>query len=513
MALSVEFEQSAYETLLMRAFLRKFGQECPQEYKWFLETGATQMPDWGRHYPKQWTEAARETLQMELGTSRATKEVLSRIRRIRSRNGKNAVLLGGPPCQSYSLIGRSRNAGNLNYDPARDKRQSLYLEYVKVLGELRPAVAVMENVKGMLSARFGDELIMDKVLLELRNAAGIDSYRLFTVSGSDSGAWDEDRGATDFLVRAEEHGIPQTRHRVIIVCVRNDIVDALPAGDFLRLKKCDSPPSVLDVIGCMPKLRSRLSRGDNLEAWCDVVMATCKRLMRISMPGMTSSQMSRFRDAVHSAERVAAARLMKQYAEEPDRTSLKSSLPFRNWIQNANIGCLPNNDRRGHMPSDIGRYLFAAAFAIAKGTSPRSADFPDFLVPNHMNWRTGKFTDRFRVQIGKRPSSTITSHISKDGHYYIHPDPTQCRSFTVREAARLQTFPDDYLFMGGRTRQYVQVGNAVPPYLALQIARRVASLIEEYKRSRGRPFSGMANRSVKKKPKRYTAISFEPAGS
>lgn len=148
------------------------------------------------------------------------------------------------------------------------------------------------------------------------------------------------------------------------------------------------------------------------------------------------------------------------------------------WIERPELRALAQHETRGHMVSDLGRYLFAAVYGQEYGSSPKAEDFPVSLVPNHKNWHTGMFSDRFRVQIAGEPSTTVTSHISKDGHYFIHPDPMQCRSLTVREAARLQTFPDDYLFMGNRTEQYVQVGNAVPPFLARQIAALIHQTID-----------------------------------
>ncbi len=140
-----------------------------------------------------------------------------------------------------------------------------------------------------------------------------------------------------------------------------------------------------------------------------------------------------------------------------------------------------NHETRAHLTGDIHRYFYAAVFAQVMGRSPTLKDFPAELLPNHDNvkeaLKSSKFNDRFRVQISGRPSTTVVSHISKDGHYYIHYDPSQCRSLTVREAARLQTFPDNYFFEGNRTQQYHQVGNAVPPLLANKIAAIVYKVL------------------------------------
>lgn len=174
-------------------------------------------------------------------------------------------------------------------------------------------------------------------------------------------------------------------------------------------------------------------------------------------------------------------------AQHADGIGAEDRNPLSDWYRGhlAGSGVLPEHVARNHMDSDLDRYLFCAAYAQEHKTCAKLYDFPKYLLPNHKNARgavEGKevvFADRFHVQLSDQPSTTVTSHISKDGHYFIHPDPSQCRSLTVREAARLQTFPDDYFFMGNRTDQYRQVGNAVPPLLAQQMAQVVADWIDE----------------------------------
>ena len=150
------------------------------------------------------------------------------------------------------------------------------------------------------------------------------------------------------------------------------------------------------------------------------------------------------------------------------------------WILDSELSLVLNHETRGHMEADLLRYSFCASYGQQKNVSPKAENFPTELAPLHQNWNSGSYNDRFRVQVAKKEATTITSHISKDGHYFIHYDPKQCRSLTVREAARLQTFPDNYIFEGNRTNQYTQVGNAVPPFLARQISEIVFLLLKKH---------------------------------
>ncbi len=469
-ALSIEKEASAHATLRLRAFLRQF-PDFPPEYYEFLN-GHRAEPSWREIYPKEWEAAEAETPLLELGTPHASAIIDRKIRAIKSRWRGRTILIGGPPCQAYSLVGRARNRGIVGYEPDKDRRHFLYEEYVRILKQLAPAAFVMENVKGMLSSAAGGGPIFQRVLEDLRNAGGTDCYRLFALTpGSEPSDIFDEPNARDFVVRAEHHGLPQARHRVIVVGLRHSIAAHPEISQFLGLERTDRTATTGDVLSGMPSLRSGLSKVlDSDDAWRQASLEAAEVVLKAAddLPEPIRADLLRIVEG--HRDTIAKANIPPRSRSTP--TTLPVSCPgdLRTWIEDPLVRRLPNNETRGHRRDDLFRYFFTAAFAEATGRSPRANEFPEDLIPNHRNWKSGKFADRFKVQILSKPSSTITSHISKDGHYYIHPDPAQIRSLTVREAARLQTFPDNYFFKGNRTQQYVQVGNAVPPFLALRIA-------------------------------------------
>ena len=395
-ALSIEKDRDAHRTLLLRAFLRKFGKPLPSEYYDYLNGVVTEEPDWAALYPAAWAAACDETKRMELGTPVVDEFIRERVQTLRREHGSRTVLLGGPPCQSYSVVGRARNVGNPNYNPDDDGRLLLYEQYARVLGQLRPAIAVMENVKGLLSARKGKELIFPEVLRSLGDAGGQNSYRLFALaSPSGKGSWDEGMSESGFLVRAEEHGVPQSRHRLFVVCVRRELAATLSDKCLPRLEGISQTVAVKDIIGTMPKLRSRLSRGDDPQAWRRAIRLACERVAA-NPPPMPRAVEERFRNGLARA-RATVDRSPPPWRDARGSVDFPANCPqeLRDWLFDGSVKRLPNNETRGHMADDLARYLFAAAFAYAHGRTPKSSDFPIYLAPNHANWLTGKFADRF----------------------------------------------------------------------------------------------------------------------
>ena len=463
--LSVDDDEAACETLRLRRFIGQFSGGFPDEYYAFLN-GESEEPDWANLFPWEWEHASHEVMCRGLGRPWTMRFLSARIGEIRRMYGDNTVLIGGPPCQAYSLVGRGRNSGRGDYDPNRDGRLVLYRQYVKVLEELKPVAFVMENVKGIISSSRRGRGVFGDVQRRLQSAGP--GYVLYPLSQNE-GRFDE----TDpkrFVVRAEEHGVPQARHRVILVGLRSDMASQY-VGETLKLQRRASC-TAWSVLDRMPKQRSRLSRGrDSSHAWSEAYRGAAQEVIAWAhaMPNGCGPRLAKVIQECLSGMNGRPP----VWPKRKIGVGTDCSSDLRGWILDSRLICVRNNAVRSHMPSDIGRYLFVSAWGQAAGCSPTASSFPGFLAPQHGSWAKNHFSDRFRVQLCRAPSSTVTSHISKDGHYYIHPDPAQCRSLTVREAARLQTFPDNYFFKGNRTQQYVQVGNAVPPFLARQIANRI----------------------------------------
>lgn len=502
-ALSIEKDPYAHQTLRLRSFFRQFHRdEVPDSYydvlhqKISISNFPGHLKESAPELFESWLKAEQEAVVAELGASPEQDAVISNL--IRNAIGNNRgpwVLIGGPPCQAYSVVGRVRNKGIADYRIEDDRRTTLYRQYLRIIADHWPTVFVMENVKGMLSATADNKSVFEGIISDLQSprkafdpsarSRKSQRYRVVPavqVEGANGHGFDP----TDFVVASERYGIPQIRHRVILVGIREDLgevsLSALSPG---------AAPDLDSVICDLPKLRSGVSRrlvagkyvraDDSPEEW----IATIRSQTIRNGNGSTCQWLKALSTSDYGVYQKIVEVVRSLSSPDADRGGVyvdrRQVLPDRNtlgfWYRDDRLNGVCNHETRSHMDSDLARYLFASCFAKVHGISPNLSEFPSALMPDHGNADSGHFDDRFRVQLAQHQATTVTSHMSKDGHYFIHPDPTQCRSLTVREAARIQTFPDNYYFCGPRTAQCVQVGNAVPPYLARQIASCVWDLL------------------------------------
>lgn len=462
--MSIEMESSAHKTLRLRSFFRKIYDtegKIPQQYLDYIANPTlSQLSKLQNAFPQEWEEAEHEAVRDTL-TESDDKLVNEALTRLEGYQGPK-IIIGGPPCQAYSLVGRSRRAHDEELQ--EDPKQTLYKCYLQFINAIKPDIFVMENVKGILSAQLHSEGVLGLIQADIEKA-GYTIHSLVVEKPTEP---------SDYVVKAEQYGIPQARHRVILLGIRKDL-NIQPS----QLNK-HTITTLREALSGIPSLRSDLSNRSKKQEnvpWAIYVQQAARSIIQ------------HYPNTAIAEELAVIADINLPTSTSSNRINSKSTVtPLSKWYRGrldaVHSKVLTNHVARSHMAKDLDRYLFCASYAQSYDKPAKLKDFPTYLLPEHKNvqhtenLKEVKFADRFRVQLYDQPSTTVTSHISKDGHYFIHPDYTQCRSLTVREAARLQTFPDDYFFEGNRTSQYQQVGNAVPPLLANQIAKIVAGCFD-----------------------------------
>ena len=499
LSLALDSDEHAHQTHLLRSFVHQFAK-VPKAYYQLLQLSPTweKVEELFEKFPKE-AEAARSSVMLrELGAGPKADEEIHSLIDERLRGRRDWVLIGGPPCQAYSIAGRSRNRGITDYEAETDHRHFLYREYLKILAEHWPAVFVMENVPGVLNSKVGGERIWEKILEDLADPVStlsmleydgdFDGYRLYSLVTPDRGV-DLWRRPTlqpnEFVVHCEHYGIPQSRHRIFVLGVRSDLFERGVEPRQLQERPGTVPSSA--VTEDLPRLRSGLTRTDNSDENWMRIMRELVDAKWWKSSGDHLAALAEAREILGKSLKKPEGGLGGQFVKGDRIGSGDIPEHLRSWLLDSNVPGAFNHESKAHMESDIHRYVFAACHSRVSDRPLRLVHFPKELLPDHENVKDSDrrrlshsdFADRFAVQVAHEPARTIVSHIAKDGHYYIHPDPSQGRSLSVREAARVQTFPDNFFFPGTRTEQYRQVGNAVPPYLAYQIAEVIDDIFEQ----------------------------------
>lgn len=294
--------------------------------------------------------------------------------------GELDVLVGGPPCQGYSVYNHGRGE--------QDPRAGLFREYLRLVRGLRPKWLVMENVTGLTSISGGR--LIESIVAEIE-ASGY-------------------RDVAFKVLKAEEFGVPQERRRIVFIANRLGVPIEFPQTSHDGISK--PYVTVWDAIGDLPAIN---------EQW----------------------------EFEAGAEYVSS--IQNDYQRAMRRRSERASNHFGPRLSKINL------ERIRHIP---------------QGGSWR--DVPFELLPAGM--KKAKRSDHTKRYGRPRPTDLACTILTKcDIHWGAYVHPIQNRAFTVREAARLQSFPDDFVFYGSMTEQFVQVGNAVPPLMAKAIAEKIRS--------------------------------------
>ena len=350
-----------------------------------------------RYYGYSEDEVERSVLCADITSENIIEEIDKRV------SEDVELIIGGPPCQAFSSVGRAQSPDSMNSDP----RNYLFENYLHILNHIRPKIFIFENVKGILSAKPKGIKIFDNIVREMRKTYNI-----------------VDDPKT-ILLNAADYGVPQIRERVILIGVRKDI-------DYLEVK---------NIYAAIKKTHSDID--ENLPNYVTVAEAI------FDLPKLNPGEGKE----VHVLEK---PRQLNCYLE---RISSSDTPVYNHFARN-------------HNELDRERYRI-----LSMNQNWQLKDLQK-VRPDLVHHDPKHFGNRYTVQEANKPGKTVVAHLYKDGNLFIHPDPEQARTFTVREAARIQSFPDDFIFEGSRTEQYKQVGNAVPPLMAESFAKTLAIFLD-----------------------------------
>lgn len=373
----VEMDESACLTLKTRQayyFLKRNNRL--NIYKEYI-SGIITRDEFYAHVPKR---IFKSVINKEINAE-TIPNIFEQIDQIR-KNKEVDIIIGGPPCQAYSVIGRSRDPKGMK----DDKRNYLYKEYIKFLNRYSPKLFVFENVLGLLSAQ--DGVIFESMKREFGEAGYNIDYQ---------------------ILNAKDFGVLEERKRIILIGWRNDIEFTYP-----KFKYNKKYHTIRELFEDLPSIK--------------------------------------------------AGESCNSYKKLTNRCLLDTHIRLKKWDILSQHESRPNNER------DLEIYRRYIETWNIDNRKLKYNELPEELI-THNN--KDSFLDRFNIVPYDSICHTVVAHIGKDGHYYIHPDINQNRSISVREAARIQSFPDDFYFESSRTAAFKQIGNAVPPLMAEIIAKLI----------------------------------------